>query len=158
MTWLTLHFKNAKPHLIRVTTTPRDALVKTAVIKDIDDRDMGPVLDVSSADVAVIDVGGTITTDASWATVEMLDGRKITIRHMHVASVLRTLKTMEQRPAGYYKIHNELTCLILSNADREFLIQEFETYPIKDRAEIESREFDRRLMVLSNRGPSPECN
>ncbi len=159
--WTILRPRNAVPHLVVSSGTENSKKIKKALLRDFEKRELGPIVETDTAVNAILDVGGSIISDAEWAVVTLPSGGEIQIRLLHVPYVLADLQTLRPRVDGstvYYKIHTPIYAVVLSQTDVEFLKQEFACYPIRQQADVALKEFNRRMSILRNESAVPGMN
>lgn len=107
-------------------------------------------------DQAVYDVGGMVMVDEEWLSwITPPKDLQITMRVTHFQYAYDELLQLEPREVNgqkYYKLHGWLHCIVLTPAQRDFLLKEWSitAESIKEKALLANLEFDKRLSEINS--------
>ncbi len=106
-------------------------------------------------DQAIFDVGGMVMQDEEWLSwITPPKDLMVTMRVTHFQYAYDELLQLEEREVNgqkYYKLHGWLHCIVLTPAQRAFLLREWgiQAQLIKEKSLLANLEFERRMAEIN---------
>lgn len=106
-------------------------------------------------DQAIYDVGGMVMVDEEWLSwITPPKDLQITMRVTHFQYAYDELLQLEEREVNgqkYYKLHGWLHCIVLTPAQRDYLLKQWaiQAQVIKEKSLLANLEFDKRISEVN---------